>query len=58
MPTTVEKFNYTTYGAGYLIPNPTLEPEEGKTWEAMKAHMYVISDAIAGALVKQFPAKF
>ncbi len=32
--------------------------EEGKTWEAMKAHMYVISDAIAGALVKQFPAKF
>src|SRR5262245_58054922 len=32
--------------------------EEAKTWEAMKNHMYVVADALAGALVKQFPAKF
>ena len=32
--------------------------EEAQTWEAMKKHMYVIADAMAGALAKQFPAKF
>ena len=31
---------------------------EGKTWEAMKAHMYTIADTLAGAIAKQFPAKF
>ena len=32
--------------------------EEAQTWDAMKQHMYVIADALAGALAKQFPAKF
>jgi hypothetical protein len=32
--------------------------QEGQTWEAMKGHMYVIADALAGALAKQFPDKF
>jgi len=32
--------------------------EEARTWEAMKGHMYVIADALAGALAKQFPARF
>ena len=32
--------------------------QEARTWEAMKKHMYVIADALAGALAKQFPAKF
>jgi len=32
--------------------------QEAKTWEAMKAHMYGIADALTGALAKQFPAKF
>jgi hypothetical protein len=32
--------------------------QEAQTWEAMKKHMYVIADALAGAIVKQFPAKF
>ena len=32
--------------------------QEGQTWEAMKIHMYVIADALAGALAKQFPDKF
>jgi hypothetical protein len=32
--------------------------EEAKTWNAMRAHMHTIADAIAGALGKQFPEKF
>lgn len=32
--------------------------QEAQTWEAMKNHMYAIADALAGALAKQFPAKF
>jgi hypothetical protein len=31
---------------------------EAATWHAMRKHMLVISDAIAGALVKQFPERF
>jgi len=31
--------------------------EEAQTWEAMKKHMYAISDALAGALAKQFPGR-
>lgn len=31
---------------------------EAQTWESMKGHMYVIADALAGAIAKQFPAKF
>ena len=32
--------------------------EEAQTWDAMKKHMYGIADALAGAIAKQFPAKF
>jgi hypothetical protein len=32
--------------------------QEARTWEAMKDHMYVIADTLAGGLAKQFPAKF
>jgi len=32
--------------------------QEALTWEAMKKHMYVISDALAGAIAKQFPKQF
>ena len=32
--------------------------DEAQTWDAMKKHMYGIADALAGALAKQFPAKF
>ncbi len=31
---------------------------EAKTWHAMREHILVIADALAGALVKQFPEKF
>jgi hypothetical protein len=31
---------------------------EAKTWGGMSQHMYVLSDALADALAKQFPAKF
>jgi hypothetical protein len=32
--------------------------EEAQTWEAMKRHMYVIADALAGAIAKQFLQQF
>jgi hypothetical protein len=32
--------------------------QEAQTWNAMRAHMHTIADAIAGALGKQFPDKF
>jgi hypothetical protein len=32
--------------------------KEAETWAAMKGHIYVISDALADALAKQFPDKF
>ena len=31
---------------------------EARTWEMMKGHVYMIADAMAAALAKQFPAKF
>ncbi len=31
---------------------------EAQTWEAMKSHMYTLADTLAGAIAKQFPAKF
>ncbi|MGH8482545.1 MAG: hypothetical protein ACRES8_08790 [Nevskiaceae bacterium] len=31
---------------------------EARTWEAMKQHMYVIADALTGAIARQFPARF
>lgn len=31
---------------------------EAKTWEQMRTHMFVIGDALADALAKQFPARF
>lgn len=32
--------------------------DEAKTWAAMKEHMYVIADALAGGLAAQFPERF
>lgn len=32
--------------------------QEAQTWAAMTKHMYVIADTLAGAIAKQFPAKF
>jgi hypothetical protein len=32
--------------------------QEAKTWAEMQAHMYVIADALTGAIAKQFPDKF
>jgi hypothetical protein len=31
---------------------------EAKTWAAMTQHMYVIADALAEGIAKQFPDKF
>jgi hypothetical protein len=32
--------------------------QEAETWTLMKDHMYVIADALAGGIAKQFPDKF
>lgn len=32
--------------------------QEVRTWEAMKQHMYVVADALAAAIARQFPARF
>jgi hypothetical protein len=32
--------------------------DEAKTWSAMRGHMLVIADALAGGLARQFPDKF
>jgi hypothetical protein len=32
--------------------------QEAQTWDAMTRHMYVIADALAGAIAKQFPGQF
>ena len=31
---------------------------EAQTWQAMAQHMYVIADALTGAIARQFPARF
>jgi hypothetical protein len=50
------------HGGHHLQQNQQLKgkqyAQEAQTWEAMKKHMYVIADALAGAIAKQFPAKF
>ena len=50
------------HGGHHIQQNQQLKSkqyaQEAQTWEAMKNHMYVIADALAGALAKQFPAKF
>ena len=32
--------------------------KEAETWQGMKQHIYVVADALTGALAKQFPDKF
>ena len=32
--------------------------DEAKTWAEMQTHIYVIADALTGAIAKQFPDKF
>ena len=50
------------HGGHHIQQNEQLKArqyaQEAQTWEAMKNHMYVIADALAGAIAKQFPAKF
>lgn len=50
------------HGGHHIQQNQQLKgkqyAQEAQTWEAMKNHMYVIADALAGAIARQFPAKF
>lgn len=51
----------TTHGAHHIAQDQEIEAGdaagEAKTWEAMRAHMIVIADALAGGIAKQFPDK-
>jgi len=52
----------TAHGAHHIEQIKQLEAgqyeQEAATWAAMTRHMYVIADALAGAIAKQFPGKF
>jgi len=52
----------TAHGAHHVQQIQQLQAkqydQEAKTWAAMKDHMYVIADALAGGIAKQFPEKF
>lgn len=51
----------TTHGAHHIAQDQEIEAGdtagEAKTWEAMRAHMVVLADALAGGIAKQFPDK-
>jgi hypothetical protein len=51
----------TAHGAHHIAQAMEVETgdsvTEAKTWDAMKAHMIVIADALAGGIAKQFPDK-
>lgn len=51
----------TTHGAHHMSQIQQIESGdragEAKTWEAMKAHMNTIADALAGGIARQFPDK-
>lgn len=52
----------TAHGAHHLQQNQQLakgdRANEARTWDAMRTHIYAISDALAQAIAKQFPDKF
>lgn len=52
----------TTHGSHHVQQIKQFEAgqfeEEANTWAMMKDHMYVIADALAGGIAKQFPDKF
>ena len=52
----------TAHGAHHVEQIKQLEAgeyeQEAATWAAMTKHMYVIADALAGGIAKQFPDKF
>jgi len=51
----------TTHGAHHMTQIQQIDSGdksgEVKTWEAMKAHMNTIADALAGGIARQFPDK-
>lgn len=53
---------FVGHGAHHMAQDQQLKDgqyaQEAKTWAAMRDHMYVISDALAGAIATQFPEKF
>lgn len=62
LPENTLKGLLVTHGAHHVQQNQQLKAkqydQEAQTWTAMKDHMYVIADALTGAIAKQFPRKF
>jgi hypothetical protein len=52
----------TAHGGHHVQQNQQLAAhklaDEARTWQAMKDHMYVVADTLAGAIAKQFPDRF
>ncbi len=62
LPVATLKGLLAAHGAHHVEPIKEFKAKqfdaEAKTWAAMTGHMYVIADALADGLAKQFPDKF
>lgn len=62
LPTDALRGLLTAHGAHHMQQIQQFQAkqydQEAKTWAAMKDHMYVIADALADGIAKQFPDKF
>ncbi len=62
LPVDVLKGLLTAHGSHHVQQIKEFEAKqfdaEAKTWAAMTGHMYVIADALADGIAKQFPDKF
>lgn len=62
LPVDVLKGLLTAHGSHHVQQIKQFEAKqfdaEAKTWAAMTSHMYVIADALADGIAKQFPDKF
>lgn len=62
LPEATLKSLLAAHGAHHVQQNLQLAAHdmagEARTWEAMKSHIYTLSDALIGGIAKQFPEKF
>jgi hypothetical protein len=62
LPEATLKSLLAAHGGHHVQQNQQLAAKdfaaEARTWDAMKTHIYTISDALVGGIAKQFPEKF
>jgi hypothetical protein len=62
LPEATLKSLLAAHGGHHVQQNQQLAAKdfaaEARTWDAMKTHIYAISDALVGGIAKQFPDKF